>query len=82
MAEIYAQALEAHGYTVDRAGIGLGTRADATNPALLSGQIDLEPEYIGSELASFEPGKQTGDPSANMTELQNVLNAKGGGSPS
>ena len=52
---------------------------DATNPALESGQIDLEPEYIGSELASFEPGKQTGDPTANMTELQNVLNTKGGG---
>jgi osmoprotectant transport system substrate-binding protein len=79
MAEIYAQALEAHGYTVDRAAIGLGTRPNATNPALLSGQIDLEPEYIGSELASFEPGKQTGDPNANMTELQNVLNTKGGG---
>ncbi len=79
MAEIYAQALEAHGYKVDRAAIGLGTRPDATNPALLSGQIDLEPEYIGSELASFEPGKQTGDPNANMTELQNVLNTKGGG---
>ena len=40
MAEIYAQALEAHGYTVDRAGIGLGARA-VTNPALESGQIDL-----------------------------------------
>jgi len=78
MAEIYAQALEAHGYTVDRAGIGLGARA-VTNPALESGQIDLEPEYIGSDLASYEPGKQTGDPMANMTELQNVLNGKGGG---
>ena len=78
MAEIYAQALEAHGYTVDRAGLGLGARA-VTNPALESGQIDLEPEYIGSDLASYEPGKQTGDPTANMTELQNVLNTKGGG---
>ena len=26
MAEIYGQALEAHGYTVDRTSIGLGTR--------------------------------------------------------
>ena len=78
MAEIYAQALEAHGYTVDRAGMGLGQRP-VTNPALESGQIQLEPEYIGSDLASYEPGKQTGDPTANMTELQNVLNTKGGG---
>ena len=27
----------------------------------------------------YEPGKQTGDPKANQTELQNVLNGKGGG---
>jgi len=76
MAEIYAQALEAHGYTVDRAGIGLGARA-VTNPALESGQIDLEPEYIGSDLASYEPGKQTGDPTQNMDNLQAVLATKG-----
>ncbi|MGH2511902.1 MAG: glycine betaine ABC transporter substrate-binding protein [Candidatus Limnocylindrales bacterium] len=78
MAEIYAQALEAHGYTVDRAGIGLGARA-VTNPALESGQIDLDPEYIGSDLASYQPGTQTGDPQANMTALQAVLATKGGG---
>ena len=78
MAEIYAQALEANGYTVDRAGIGLGARK-VTAPALESGQIDLKPEYIGSGLAYYEPGKQTGDPAANATELQNVLNGKGGG---
>lgn len=78
MAEIYAEALEAHGYKVDRAGIGLGTR-DVTNPALESGQIDLEPEYIGSELAKYQPGAQTGDPQQNMTKLQAVLSTKGGG---
>jgi osmoprotectant transport system substrate-binding protein len=78
VAEIYGQALEAKGYTVDRAGIGLGTR-DVLLPALESGQIDLQPEYIGSGLAHYEPGKQTGDPKANQTELQSVLNGKGGG---
>ncbi|MGZ3632384.1 MAG: ABC transporter substrate-binding protein [Candidatus Limnocylindrales bacterium] len=78
VAEIYGQALEAQGYTVDRAGIGLGTR-DVLLPALESGQIDLQPEYIGSGLAHYEPGKQTGDPKANQTELQSVLNGKGGG---
>jgi osmoprotectant transport system substrate-binding protein len=78
MAEIYAQALEAHGYTVDRAGIGLGQRP-VTNPAIESGAIDLEPEYIGSDLAFYAPGTQSGDPSANMTALQSVLNTKGGG---
>ena len=46
MAEIYAQALEDAGYTVNRDGIGLGARK-VLLPALESGQIDLKPEYIG-----------------------------------
>jgi osmoprotectant transport system substrate-binding protein len=58
MAELYAQVLEANGYTVDRAGIGLGTRG-VVAPAIESGQIDLQPEYIGSrisyELTSAQP---------------------------
>jgi len=78
MAEIYAQDLEANGYTVDRTGMAIGGRK-VSQPALESGKIDLKPEYIGSGRAYYEPGKQTGDPKANQTELQNVLNAKGGG---
>src|SRR4030095_6411211 len=62
MAEVYAQVLEKNGYTVDRAGIGLGNR-DATNAALFSGQIDMKPEYIGSGLrklgGSPAPGPRT-----------------------
>jgi osmoprotectant transport system substrate-binding protein len=76
MAEIYAQALEAKGYTVDRTAIGIGARK-VSAPALESGQFDLKPEYIGSGLAFYEEGKQKGDPQANATELQNVLKAKG-----
>jgi osmoprotectant transport system substrate-binding protein len=76
MAEVYAQALEANGYTVDRTGIGLGARK-VTTPALESGQIDLKPEYIGSGLAYFEPGQQTGDPNANRTALQAAVAADG-----
>jgi osmoprotectant transport system substrate-binding protein len=78
MAEIYAQALEANGYTVDRTAIGIGARK-VSAPALESGQFDLKPEYIGSGLAYYEPGKQTGDPAANAAELQTVLTGKGGG---
>ena len=78
MAEIYAQALEAHGYKIDRTGIGIGARA-VSAPALESGQIDLKPEYIGSGLAYYEKGKQTGDPAANQQALQTVLATKGGG---
>jgi osmoprotectant transport system substrate-binding protein len=78
MAEIYAQALEANGYTVDRTAIGIGART-VSAPALESGQFDLKPEYIGSGLAFYSPGQQTGDPAKNMTALQTVLNGKGGG---
>jgi osmoprotectant transport system substrate-binding protein len=78
MAEIYAQDLEANGYTVDRTGMAIGARK-VSAAALENRQIDLKPEYIGSGLAYYEPGKQTGDPKANQTELQNVLNGKGGG---
>jgi osmoprotectant transport system substrate-binding protein len=74
MAEIYAQALEANGYTVDRAGIGLGARP-VVAPAIESGQIDLQPEYIGSRLA-HEGGSPTGDPAENAGALRTALAAK------
>jgi osmoprotectant transport system substrate-binding protein len=76
IAEMYAQALTNAGYTVDRTGIGIGTRK-VSQPALESGQFDLKPDYVGSELAYYEPGKQTSDAAANAKELQNALNAKG-----
>jgi len=78
MAEIYGEALEAKGYTVDRTGMGLGTRK-VTAAALESGQIDLKPEYVGSGLAFYDATKTTGDPAANATALQTVLSGKGGG---
>jgi osmoprotectant transport system substrate-binding protein len=78
MAEVYAQALEANGFTIDRAGIGLGARK-VTTPALESGQIDLKPEYIGSGLAYYDATKTTGDPAANQQALQAILTGKGGG---
>ena len=77
MAEVYAQVLEKAGYTVDRAGIGLGTR-DVTNAALFSGQIDLKPEYIGSGLAK-QGGTPSNDPTKNQTALQAKLASQGGG---
>jgi osmoprotectant transport system substrate-binding protein len=77
VAELYAQILEKNGYTVDRAGFGLGTR-DATNAALFSGQIDMKPEYIGSGL-SKQGGTPTNDPAKNKTELQAKLAGQGGG---
>ncbi len=78
MAEIYSEALEAKGYTIDRTGLGLGTRK-VTAAALESGQIDVKPEYIGSGLAYYDATKTTGDPATNAAALQTILNGKGGG---
>jgi osmoprotectant transport system substrate-binding protein len=78
MAEIYGQALEAKGYTVDRTAIGLGDRK-VSAPALESGKFDLKPEYIGSGLAYYDATKTTGDPAANASALQTILTGKGGG---
>jgi osmoprotectant transport system substrate-binding protein len=78
MAEIYGQALEAKGYTVDRTGIGIGSRK-VSAPALESGQFDLKPEYIGSGLAYYDKTKTGGDPAANAAALQTILTGKGGG---
>ena len=78
MAEIYGQALEAKGYTVDRTAIGLGDRK-VSAPALESGKFDLKPEYIGSGLAYYDATKTTGDPAANASSLQTILTGKGGG---
>src|SRR4051794_25609254 len=75
MAEVYAQVLEANGYTVDRAGIGLGARP-VVAPAIESGQIDLQPEYIGSRLGYYG-GTAGGDAAANLTALQPLADAKG-----
>jgi len=70
MAEIYAQALEANGYTVERA-LGIGPR-DTTQPAHESGEFDLQPEYIGS-LLTFLGGTASGDPDETFGELESAL---------
>ncbi len=70
MAEIYAQALEANDYTVERA-LGIGPR-DTTQPAHESGEFDLQPEYIGS-LTTFLGGTASGDPDETFAELETVL---------
>jgi osmoprotectant transport system substrate-binding protein len=74
MAEMYAQMLEAHGYTVER-HLGLGERP-ATETAFQSAQIDLKPEYIGSGLAKLG-GTPTNDPTKNQAALQALETPKG-----
>lgn len=53
IAEIYAQALENAGFTVERE-FSIGQR-DAYLPALESGEIDLFPEYTGNLLQFYDP---------------------------
>jgi osmoprotectant transport system substrate-binding protein len=77
MAEIYAQVLEANGYTVERK-FGLGARA-VTAAAIESGEIDLKPEYLGSGLGHYDKTKPTSDPATNQRELAAILASKGGG---
>jgi len=66
IAEIYAQALEDAGYTVERQ-FQIGQR-DAYIPALESGEVDLIPEYTGNLLQFF-------DESATATQSDEVYSA-------
>ena len=75
MGEIYAQVLEADGYTVERK-FGLGSRQERI-PTMDSGEVDLVPEYVGSGLGFYDKTKITGDGEANATALQEVLTPKG-----
>ncbi len=61
VAEIYAQGLEANGYTVERQ-LNLGNR-EVVKPALEAGEIDLVPEYTGS-LGGFLEVEQTAEEEA------------------
>ena len=75
VAEIYAQALEGAGFTVERQ-LELGAR-DVTHPGLIDGQIDLMPEYVGGYLAVTYEGQPTSDLDATLEELRTALEADG-----
>jgi osmoprotectant transport system substrate-binding protein len=53
IAELYAQALEADGFTVER-NFSIGQR-DAYMPALENGEVQVFPEYTGNLLQYFDP---------------------------
>ena len=52
VAEMYAQVLEADGYTVTRE-LDIADRA-VGNEALAAGEIDLKPEYTGFDLPLYD----------------------------
>ena len=67
VAEIYAQALETEGYSVDRK-LNIGSR-EIYKPALESGELDLIPEYIGTMLTNLG-GVATSDSTSTHAALQ------------
>jgi len=74
LGEIFAQALENAGYSVETK-FQLGAR-DVVNPALKDGQIDLMVEYTGT-LLTFEGGTSTTDSAGTHADLVANLAAKG-----
>lgn len=74
LAELYAQALEARGITVERQ-LNAGPR-ELLMPALESGLIELIPEYTGSAL-DFLGGEPSADPEHTAARLADALESRG-----
>ena len=70
VAEIYAQALEANGYTVERQ-LEIGERPNV-QAALTSGEVNLVPEYLGG-LGSYLEAEISSDADATHAALQEAL---------
>lgn len=71
IAEIYAQALEGAGYTVERQ-FNIGQR-DAYLPSLESGEIDLFPEYSGNLLQYYDEDTEARTPDDVYAALGEAL---------
>ncbi|WP_156252473.1 ABC transporter substrate-binding protein [Pseudactinotalea terrae] len=74
IAEIYAQALEDAGHTVERQ-FSIGQR-DAYMPEVISGAIDLFPEYSGNLLEFLDPETTATSPEDVYAALQEALPAE------
>jgi len=76
VAEMYAQVLEHAGYHVERQ-FNLRSREVSEN-ALESGQIDVKPEYLSSELLFIDPNAEaSADPTAVARQVGELLRPKG-----
>ena len=73
VAEIYAQALENAGFTVERK-FNIGQR-DAYLPSLENGDVDLFPEYTGNLLQFYSPDTTATTADAVYAELKDALPA-------
>ena len=75
VANIYAEALRAKGYTINLK-TGLSTR-ELLQPALESGQVDIAAEYVGSWLEYLQKGSATSDLDASTAKLRDLVKGKG-----
>jgi osmoprotectant transport system substrate-binding protein len=77
LAQIYGQALEHGGYTINYK-LNLGSR-EVVAPALKSGQIDFYPGYAATDLEYYnnKAGEATGDPVATTAKLNTHLQSLG-----
>lgn len=76
VAEMYSLVLEDAGYTIDRK-FNFQSRENL-QPEMLSGDVDLAPEYLASLLTSLEPGSEpTSDPGDNLERLEPLVEEKG-----
>jgi osmoprotectant transport system substrate-binding protein len=71
VAEIYAQALEAEGFSVER-NFQIGQR-DAYIPALEAGEVDLFPEYTGNLLQFYDAETAATETNEVYQALQSAL---------
>jgi osmoprotectant transport system substrate-binding protein len=77
LAELYGQALEKDGYTVNYKLL-LGTR-EVVAPAIQNGQIDIYPGYAATDLEFYNKGagEATGDATATTAKLNSHLQSIG-----
>lgn len=75
LANIYGQALERAGYSVD-IQTDLGSR-ELLNPELIAGNVDLIPEYVGGALSSGFGGEPTSDLNETLELLRAEYDAVG-----
>jgi osmoprotectant transport system substrate-binding protein len=71
LAEIYAQALQAKGVTVEKR-LNIGSR-ETYIPGLQDGSLDLMPEYTGVLLQYFDKAATAAEPDAVYTALQGAV---------
>jgi len=76
LAEIYAQGLEAEGYSVSTDKILPGSPREIIKPALEAGELDLVPEYVGT-LLTFLGGEPTSDGAQNQAEAKELFEESG-----